>query len=77
MTIYVFQDTDFAAATVTNVITEVAQQHNPTSPLTLVVAAPALTAVDMVTAQQHNPTPPLTPVVAAPALTAVAMEAVP
>ena len=40
LTIYVFQDPDFAAAMVTNVITEVAQEHNP-------VAAPALTAVAM------------------------------
>ena len=73
LTIYVFQDSDFAVATVTNVITEAAQEHNPTPPLTPAVAAPALKAVAMVTAQEHNPTPPLTPAVAAPALTAVAM----
>ena len=36
---------DFAAATVTNAITGAAQEHNPTSPLTPAVAAPALTAV--------------------------------
>ena len=77
LTIYVFQDCDFAAAMITNVITEAAQEHNPMSHVTTAVAAPALTAVVMVIAQQHNPTPPLTPVVAAPALTAVAMEAVP
>ena len=51
LNIYVFQDSDFAAATVTNVITEAAQQHNPRSPLTPTVAAPALTAVAMVTTQ--------------------------
>ena len=45
--IYVFQDSDFAAAMVTNVITEAAQEHNTTSLLTPVVAAPALTAVAM------------------------------
>ena len=73
LTIYVFQDSDFAVAMVTNVITEAAHEHNHTPPLTPVVAAPALTAVAMVTAQEHNPTPPLTPVVAVPALTAVAM----
>ena len=77
LTIYVFQDSGFAAATVTNVITEAAQEHNPTPHLTPAVVAPALTAVAMVNAQENNPTPPLTPVVAAPALTAVAMEAVP
>ena len=77
LTIYVFQDSDFAAATVTNVITEAAQELNPMSPVTPAVAAPALTAVVMVIAQEHNPMPPLTPVVATPALTAVAMEAVP
>ena len=76
LTIYIFQDSDFAAATVTNVITEAAQEHNPISPVTPAVATPTLTAVVMVIAQKHNPTPPLTPVVAAPALTAVAMEAV-
>ena len=70
-------DFDFTAATVTNVITEAAQEHNPMSPLTPAVAAPALTAVTTVTAQGHNHTQPLTPVVAAPALTAVSMEAVP
>ena len=32
LTIYVFQDSDFAAATVTNVITEAAQEHNPMPP---------------------------------------------
>ena len=76
LTIYIFQDSDFVATTVTNVITEAAQEHNPISPVTPAVAAPTLTAVVMVIAQKHNPTPPLTPVVAAPALTAVAMEAV-
>ena len=76
LNIYVFQDSDFAAATVTNVITEAAQEHNPMSPLTSTVATPVLTAVAMVTAQEHNHTLPLTPVVAAPALTAVSMEAV-
>ena len=46
--IYVFQDSDFAAAAmVTNVITEAAQEHNPMSPLTPVVAALALTAAAM------------------------------
>ena len=45
LTIYVFQDSDFAAATVTNVITEAAQEHNPTPPLTVAVAAPALAAI--------------------------------
>ena len=77
LTIDVFQDYEFAAATVTNVFTEATQVHNPMPPLTTTVAAPALTAVAMVTAQEHNPTPPLTPVVAAPALTVVAIEAVP
>ena len=77
LTIYLFQDSDFAAAVVTNVITEAAQEHNPVSHVTTTVATPALTAVVMVTAQKNNPTPPLTPVVAVPALTAVAMEAVP
>ena len=47
MTIYVFKGSDFAAATVTNVITEVAQEHNPMPPLTPTVAAPALTAVSL------------------------------
>ena len=47
LTIYVFQDSDFAAAMITNVITEVAQEHNPMSPVTPAVAAPALTAVVM------------------------------
>ena len=75
--IYVFQDSGFAAATVTYVITEAAQEHNPMPPLTLAFAAPALIAVAMVTVQQHNPSPPRTPAVAAPALTVVAMEAVP
>ena len=51
LNIYVFQDSDFAAATVTNVITEAAQEHNPMPPLTPTVATPALTAVAMVTAQ--------------------------
>ena len=75
-TIYVFQDSDFAAVTVTNVITEAAQEQNPICHLavTPTVAAPALTAVAMVTAQEHNPTPPLTTVVAVPALTAVSVE---
>ena len=77
LTIYIFQDSDFAAAMVNNVITEAAQEHNPMSPVTPAVAAPALTAVVMVSAQKHNPTPPLIPVVAAPALTGVALEAVP
>ena len=45
LTIYVFQDSDFAAAVVTNVITEAAEEHNTMPPLTLAVAAPALTAV--------------------------------
>ena len=72
LTIYVFQDSDFAAATLSNVITEAAQEHNPTPPLTPAVAAPALTSVAMVTAQKHNPTSPVTPAVAAPALTTVA-----
>ena len=54
LTIYVFQDSDFAAATVTNVITEAAQEYNPMSPVTTVVAAPALTTVVMVSAQKHN-----------------------
>ena len=66
LTIDVFQDPNFAAATVTNVITEIAQEHNPTPPLTSAVAPPALTVVAMVTAQEHNPTPPLTPAVAVP-----------
>ena len=48
LTIYVFQDSDFAAATVTNIITEAAQEHNPAPPLTPVVAAPALTAMEAV-----------------------------
>ena len=47
LTIYVFQDSDFAAATVTNVITEAAQEYNPTPLLTPVVAAPTLTVVAM------------------------------
>ena len=55
LTIYVFQDSVFAGATVTNVITEGAQEHNPMPPLTPAIAAPALTAVAMVTAQEHNP----------------------
>ncbi|KAI0238671.1 hypothetical protein LSAT2_010602 [Lamellibrachia satsuma] len=46
-TIYVFQDSDFAAATVTNVITDAAQVHNPTPHLTPADAAPALIAVAM------------------------------
>ena len=71
------EESDFAVAMVTYVITEAAQKHNPMPPLTPAVAAPALTAVVMVNAQEHNPTPVLTPVVASPALTAVAMEAVP
>ena len=45
-------DSDFAAATVTNVIKEAHQEHNPMPPLTPAVA--------LVTAQKHNPTPPLT-----------------
>ena len=49
LTIYIFQDSDFAAATVTNVIMEAAQEHNPMPPLTPTVAAPALTAVSMET----------------------------
>ena len=32
LTIYVFQDYDFAAVTVTNVITEAAQEHSPMPP---------------------------------------------
>ena len=43
LTIYVFQDSNFAAAMVTNVTTEAAEEHNPMPPLTPVVAAPALT----------------------------------
>ena len=39
LTIYVFQDSDFAAAMVTNVNTEAAQEHNPMSPVTTAVAA--------------------------------------
>ena len=77
LTIYLFKNSDFAAATITYVITEAAQEHNPVPPLNPAVAAPALTAVVMVIGQEHNPTQPLTPVVAAPALTDVAMEAVP
>ena len=71
-----FQDSDFAAATVTNVITEAVQEHNLICHLavTPAVAAPALIAVAMVTAQEHNHTPPLTPAVVAPALTDVSME---
>ena len=34
LTIDVFQDSDFAAGTVTNVITEAAQEHNPMPPVT-------------------------------------------
>ena len=64
LTRYVLQDSDIAAATVTKVITEAAQEHNPTPPLTPDVATPALTAVVMVTVQEHNHTSPLTPVVA-------------
>ena len=45
LTIDVFQDSDFAAAMVTNAITEAAQEHNRTPPLTPAGAAPALTAV--------------------------------
>ena len=55
---------DFAAATVTNVITEAAQLHNRMPSLTPAVAAPTLAAVAMVTAQEHNPMPPLTPALA-------------
>ena len=77
LAIGVFQDSDIAAATVTNVITEAGQEHNPTPPLTPAVAPPALTAVAMVTAKVHNPTPRLTPAVAALALATVVMEAVP
>ena len=62
----VFQDSDIAAATVTKVITEAAQEHNPTPPLTPAVATPALTAVIVVTVQEHNHTSPLTPVISAP-----------
>ena len=47
MVIGVFQDSDFAAAMVTNVITKTARQHKPTPPLTPALAAPALTAVAM------------------------------
>ena len=47
LTIYVFKDSDFAAAMVTNVIMEAAEEHNPMPPLTPVVAAPALTDVAM------------------------------
>ena len=47
LTIDVFQDSDFVAAMVTNVITEAAEDHNPMLPLTPVVAAPALTDVAM------------------------------
>ena len=49
LTIYVFQDSVFAAATVTNVITEAEQEQNPICHLALTpaVAAPALTAVSM------------------------------
>ena len=47
----VFQDSDSAAATVTNAITEAAQGHNPTPPLTPTIAATSLTAIVMVTAQ--------------------------
>ena len=77
LTTDIFQDSDFTAATETNVIMEAAQEHNPMPPLTPAIAAPTLTAVAMVTSQEHNPMPLLTPAVAAPALTAVAMEAVP
>ena len=42
LTIYVFQDSDVAAATVSNVIMEATQEHNPMPPLTPAVAAPAL-----------------------------------
>ena len=73
----VFQDSDFTAASVTNVVTEAAQEYNHTPPLTPTVAAPALTAILMVSAQEHNPTPPLTLAVAAPALRAVTTEALP
>ena len=67
LTRYVFQDSDIAAATVTKVITEAAQEHNPTPPLTPAVANPALTAVIVVTVQEHNHTSPyVTPVVSAP-----------
>ena len=47
MVIDVFQDSDFAAATVTNVIRKAARPHKPTPPLTPALAAPALTAVAM------------------------------
>ena len=59
LTIDVFQYSDFAAATVTNVITEATQEHNPTPPLTPAVAAPAVAA----------------PAVAAPAVAAPAVAA--
>ena len=71
-TIYVLQDSDFAAATVTNVMPEAAQEHNPMPPLT-----PALAVVVMVIVQEHNPTPHLIPADGAQALTVVAMETVP
>ena len=65
LTIDVFQDSDFAAATVTNVITKAAHEHIST----YVTSDPSCcssstdTAVAMVTTQEHNPTPPLTPAV--------------
>ena len=62
----VFQDSDIAAATVTKVITEAAQEHNPTPPQTPAVSNPAMTAVVVVTVHEHNHTSPLTPVVSAP-----------
>ena len=48
LAIDIFQGSDFAAAMVTKVITEAAQEHNPTPPLTSAVAAPALTAMEAV-----------------------------
>ena len=44
LTIDLFQDSDFGVAMVIYAITEAAQEHNHTPPLTPVVAAPALTA---------------------------------
>ena len=55
LAIDVFQDSDIAAVTVTSVITEAGQEHNPTPPLTPAVADPALTTVAMEAVPELSP----------------------
>ena len=59
LTIDVFQDSDYAAATVTNVIREAAHEHKPAPPPIPAVAAPALTAVAIEAVPELCPPLPL------------------